>query len=338
MATKVLNAGNGQNDEMRIHFETAGFDVITVSETWLTKDIGSNILELPEYQLFRCDRDHGGDKAGNIKKGGGLLMYVRKELKFTYIHEPKMNKSEESCELQLRSPHQKSIVLYNVYRPPNSLIDEFIKVLSDRVEDESEKSNCEIVFLGDFNINFKARASPEKKNLVAWQNKYGLKQLVKSETRCTRSSKTTIDLIFTNMEHCQLAGVIDLHMSDHQPVFVMKKKERDRRGKNDFKGRTYINYNKDLLSDSLTNAVKSNFNEAGDQNECWDRMENVQESFLNKNCLKKVFRTKSNTPVWVTREIIMAKDRDRAWKRAKETNRAEDWEVAKQFRNWANND
>ena len=49
-----------------------------------------------------------------------------------------------------------------------------------------------------------------------------------------------------------------------------------------FKGRTYINYNKDLLSDSLTNAVKSNFNEAGDQNECWDRMENVQESFLIK--------------------------------------------------------
>ena len=34
----------------------------------------------------------------------------------------------------------------------------------------------------------------------------------------------------------------------------------------------------------------------------------------------------------------MAKDRDRAWKRAKETNRAEDWAVAKQFRNWANND
>ena len=234
----------GKLDLFKLHFENAGFDVITLSETWLTRDISSAILEMPNYQMFRCDRGQIGER-GHIKKGGGLMIYVKKHLNYMYIHDDKNNSSELDGEIQrleLRGANQKNIIIFNVYRPPNGSVEAFINSLSERVMEENEASNCELMFMGDFNINYKARASPDRKKLLVWQNKCGLTQLVKTETRCMKNTKTIIDLIFTNIEHCQAAGVIDLHMSDHQPVYVIKKKVRKNRGRTTFSGRTYVNY------------------------------------------------------------------------------------------------
>ena len=99
-----------------------------------------------------------------------------------------------------------------------------------------------------------------------------------------------------------------------------------------------INYSKDLLSDALTNDIKSSFRREEDPNACWDHMGDFLNSFLDEHCPIKTFRSKENTPAWVTRDIIiLAKDRDRAWKVAKTTGLEEDWARARQLRNWANN-
>ena len=56
------------------------------------------------------------------------------------------------------------------------------------------------------------------------------------------------------------------------------------------------------------------------------------------HCPIKTFRSKENTPAWVTRDIIiLAKDRDRAWARAKCIDSDEDWALARRLRNWVNN-
>ena len=97
-------------------------------------------------------------------------------------------------------------------------------------------------------------------------------------------------------------------------------------------------YSKDLLSDALTNIIKAGFEDCVDPNECWQKMEDFLIAFLNMHCPIKVFRTKDNPPALVTRDVILiAKDRDRAWKQAKLTNRDEDWKTARQLRNRANN-
>ena len=147
-----------------------------------------------------------------------------------------------------------------------------------------------------------------------------------------------IDLLFTNMDHCNSSGTLDLFISDHQPIFVVKKKLRNPRVKMCFSGRSYLGYSKDLLSDALTNDIKAEFRHSGDPNHCWNLMETFLTNFLDLHCPIKTFRTKENTPAWVTRDIIiLAKDRDRAWMQAKLTNSDEDWAIARRLRNWTNN-
>ena len=67
-------------------------------------------------------------------------------------------------------------------------------------------------------------------------------------------------------------------------------------------------------------------------------MESFLTDFLNNHCPKKTFRSKENTPAWVTHDIIvLSKDRDRAWARAKLTDTEDDWASARRLRNWTNN-
>ena len=131
---------------------------------------------------------------------------------------------------------------------------------------------------------------------MAWSNGLGLTQLIKAHTRNAKSSASMIDLVFTNMDHCNNSGVLDLVLSDHLPVYVIRKKIKDVRRQISVKGRTYVNYSKDLLSDALTNDIKSSFRREEDPNACWDGMGDFLNSFLDAHCPIKTFRSKENTP------------------------------------------
>ena len=134
------------------------------------------------------------------------------------------------------------------------------------------------------------------------------------------------------------AGIINLNISDHMPIYLIRKKSKDNRAKICFKGRSYAGYSKVLLSDCLTNRVKEGFRQSADPNECWDLMEGFLLDFLDQTCPIKTFRTRDNTPAWITHDIItLSKDRDAAWARASTTNREVDWDMARRLRNWANN-
>ena len=133
-------------DQFRLHFENSGIDIIAVSETWLTKDIGSNILQMKYYQLFRWDREWTQDNGTRAKKGGGLMVYIRDELNFTPIVDVAKNVSNSNCELQrieLCSNVQKNIVLFNIYRPRSGRIDPFVEHLTLKHEAEMGDTNCD---------------------------------------------------------------------------------------------------------------------------------------------------------------------------------------------------
>ncbi len=86
-----------------------------------------------------------------------------------------------------------SFVLVVIYRPPsadNSFYENFEKLLKESNLDK------EIIIMGDFNINWEDRHS--RKKLKQITDRFDLKQVVRGRTRITNSSKTQIDLIFTN--------------------------------------------------------------------------------------------------------------------------------------------
>ena len=56
-----------QFDGFSNYFGDCEFNIVCVCETWLKSSIGSGLVKLHQYNLFRCDR------AGRRGGGGGML-------------------------------------------------------------------------------------------------------------------------------------------------------------------------------------------------------------------------------------------------------------------------
>ena len=79
--------------------------------------------------------------------------------------------------------------------------------------------------MGDMNINFLDTRNPNTKALKSLMQTYGLQQVVKEPTRYSKNNNPTlIDLIFTNCDKIADKGTKNLNLSDHELVFVTKKK------------------------------------------------------------------------------------------------------------------
>ena len=83
----------------------------------------------------------------------------------------------------------------------------------------------EIVLIGDFNINFANNQDPNRNKIPTILGDLGLRKIIKSPTRVTNTSRSTIDLIFTNIGKVLLhgSGVINVSVSDHMPIFMSRK-------------------------------------------------------------------------------------------------------------------
>ncbi|WP_143217082.1 endonuclease/exonuclease/phosphatase family protein, partial [Acinetobacter baumannii] len=59
-------------DELQLIMENKPFDILTISETWLSDNIPTNEINIPGYKTQRKDR------VG--KKGGGVICYIANHL------------------------------------------------------------------------------------------------------------------------------------------------------------------------------------------------------------------------------------------------------------------
>ena len=58
---------------------------MAVSETWLSKDIVDDEVQIPGYRLFRTDRFLPEDSNRQLSGHGGVCLYVRDDLRATAI-------------------------------------------------------------------------------------------------------------------------------------------------------------------------------------------------------------------------------------------------------------
>ena len=209
-------------DQLRVLFQGSNIDVITVSETWLRPSLNSKLYELDGYTLYRSDRDHKGGKG---KRGGGLLTYINnRHAACSLTHNLDVSsKHIEAQWLNICRPHCKNVTIGNFYRPPSGELTLTINYLEECMK-LIQPDNDEVFLLGDFNVNFKNKQSPEFKSMDFFVKANGLSQLIKKPTRITNKSKSLIDLVMTNSKYIARSGTLDHFISDHQPFFAVKKK------------------------------------------------------------------------------------------------------------------
>ena len=115
------------------------------------------------------------------------------------------------------------------------------------MEDIGNSTNKEIVVMGDFNINYRDKNDINTKALHQLELDTGLRQMINTPTR----GANIIDLVYTNSQDISRAGVLELNISDHDLIFISKKKATIRRKQISFTGRSYRNYNKDQFQRSI---------------------------------------------------------------------------------------
>ena len=116
------------------------FDILALSETWLTSEISDSEIYIMGYSTVRKDRQNSSKACG-----GGVLIYVRDGIPF--IRQANFVDHNFEC------------LWIEIKRPGYLNIEDFIKVLT-RILDNTDLDKVETITLGDFNVDYSAKKIP----------------------------------------------------------------------------------------------------------------------------------------------------------------------------------
>eukprot|EP00112_Aurelia_sp_Birch-Aquarium-sp1_P014347 Seg309.5 transcript_id=Seg309.5/GoldUCD/mRNA.D3Y31 product="RNA-directed DNA polymerase from mobile element jockey" protein_id=Seg309.5/GoldUCD/D3Y31 len=285
-------------------------------------------VEIEGYKLERADR-----KAG---EGGGCLLYCKESLDMVPYKVRMVDRELESIWVDITFHSQKLLVAV-IYRPPKD--DKFYENFQSCLQEILPKRK-NILLVGDFDSNMKFTGMSENdcckgKKMLKVLNSCGLKNLIKTETRITETSKTLIDLVITNAPDKVIkSGVFNTGIADHSLVYVVLKLRRKRipprlkivtnNKKCDWKG---FEEQMDLVPWS----VCSVFDDINDCLWAWDKLySDVKNEFIKERKAK----IRSNSLSWITTDIRKEiNKRYNLLNKAQSSKLPSDWQAYKKARN-----
>ena len=163
-----------------------------------------------------------------------------------------------------------------------------------------------------------------------------MKQLIAKPTRYG-NKPTTLDYILTNSDCLRDYRVKHLNISDHELVYVVRKKVKTKSNVINTFGRSYKNYDKEAFQQLMNDHDWSQLEGIADPGEYWEILINGITSEIEKLCpLKKIILKDYGDP-WISREIVeVLKDKKRLFLKAKRSRLTEDLTAAREARHRAN--
>lgn len=139
----------------------------------------------------------------------------------------------------------------NCYRPPSGTINECFNQIENSLDAIDKIDEYEEYINGDFNIAYNMENTSEFKRLKQFERKYDLTQFINTPTRCTAKTRNVLDLMMTNSKIILDSGSEEINISDHQPVWTIRKKLPTKQNYVDFKCRCFTNFNKQTYQNEL---------------------------------------------------------------------------------------
>ncbi len=195
--------------------------MLCVSETWLLPNIPDQLINLPDFNVFRCEKG----------RGGGACIFVQNSLSVTTqpSHTENLIPGVEDVWVTVQHRRFSSVIVGCIYRHPKAPRESF-----DYIQDKL-RSMClhkkTFYVLGDLNDDFLCEKS-RLKNIVTNAK---LSQVVTCSTRTTIDSATLLDVIITNnpdtiiktdvrpypiADHDIIRIVVNIRKPKHQPVYI----------------------------------------------------------------------------------------------------------------------
>ena len=337
-----LNVRSLYTNLNELHVRFKDFDILCFCETWLNSNIKDQMISMEGFDLFRLDRENGNitTKKGRPKRGGGLIIYIKKELhEFTDVvgDLSSISGNVEQLWVSIKKPNMRKQIIANIYRPPGGKLAEAITELSTSVKKAQDSLSGEMTILGDFNVNYNLRHTLPFKLLKEFERNFNLTQLINTSTKSGNKSKSCIDLVFTNMDHIISSGVLDVEISDHLPIFLIKKKAKIPSCSIPTRARSYINYDKTTFQEKIKSHPKwETFWQISEKNpeKLWETTFEIIKENADDQCPYKNMNFREDTPQWITKEILSEiNHKDYLYRKAKKSNSVSEWDLFKRKKN-----
>jgi hypothetical protein len=333
-------------EELRHMHSHCNYDLIALTETWLSSDVTDAEIKLPGMEVIRNDRAN--------RTGGGVAIYHRSDLQFERLDIANSSTPDILC-CQLKLKQMDVCKFTVVYRPPSSTLDMDSDLICTLRKHLTPKAS-HILLTGDFNLhNLELLASPSEFFKAEFQDlisNYPLYNHVNESTRFrVGNTPSMLDLICTNEKLMveDLKTACPLGKSDHVTIsfqFVCYTTYGDE-PKHEFRMRT--DGNDVQCSDYGSNLVrKTNFVQLISKlclqdtwniplstvDEHWTMFINRLQALIEENSAyvpirksyRPTFSLRSRTRKWITTRNI-------AWSRYKSLQTADNWDNYRRLRN-----
>ena len=180
-------------DEFNVKLNTYGFDIISISETWLkgNKDL-IDYVQIPGYEFIYNNREHS--------RGGSVACYIKEHLEFKerkYIYN--LDKTIEHQWIEVKGKNKNKSFLVGCLYQPRSIESEeqsWCEKFDNLPSQIYIKWDGVITITRYFNIDLK---EPNKPSVKKYNNILETFHLKQHMVKPTRMRKTLIDHIITNI-------------------------------------------------------------------------------------------------------------------------------------------
>ena len=313
---------------------SANLELLSFSESWFKCEDDEGDWQFSGYTRYRLDRQVLVDD--HIKTGGGVCIYIKHYVDHDYNFFPNVFASDEIIEVQnllISKPHMKKIIVINVYRPPEGDKQTFITRLSDMLSDIEDLHDYEVIVMGDMNFNVKEDDALVNQ-LLNKMRLLGLSQEINESTR----KNATLDLIFSNLRRNFIrTGVFNIHISDHYPIYLIRKKFNITKAKITIQGRSYIKLPIEAFKREIDGYDWNAFDQSQDVTSSWCEYEQVIRAILDKFCPLKSFEIPEYRDPWMSQDVYeQIRDKNFRLQTARLSNLDIDWEIANNAKNACN--
>ena len=203
--------------------ELKNLGIIAISESWLNDDTES-LVNIDGFKFINRNRQH--------KHGGGVGIFVADRFEFTVRHDLcPLNNVFDWVAIELlncQNTNSKNIIVYSIYRPPNTDVSFFIEQINTSLKLLKHQPDNNIYLCGDFYIDLLNQDChniyADFVNILASLSFF---PLITSSTRITSHSTSLIDNIFSNSFTEHITCILLSDISDHLPILAHRTLSND---------------------------------------------------------------------------------------------------------------
>ena len=303
------------------------------TETWLTENTPTSMLDMEGYNIFRQDRDVRSGK----ERGGGIMVYVKTRLNLSMVERHSFcSRDCEILTLRLSLINVREIYIVIIYRPPDGNVKEFVTRLDNLIAGLSNKLNIEVNLIGDVNLDLKKRNGPVK-TYRDFLKRHDMFNLIRHETHYGPNDVrgSLIDHFVTNNpELYQQAGICPYDESDHYIIYASRKKFKEKQSKGLMRARRYKSLVEEVFVEDLNRHNWDMVLNEDDPSRAWDVFVRDFNCILDRHAPWRMMHFTEELPEWASRELLAScKHRDHLKKKARRTGSDADADRARRSRN-----